>query len=325
MPVQTLRNEIETLNREIAEWRGEIELIEDRIEAAYAEISDKEAEIERIEAETAAMDELRQIVNGGEILGRDPAEIRAIIDFIRNGATSTPDTEVLHNLSNTRTVVINTETGEETEITPEMESGYITIVGTSHQALWEIEHYTPEIGELVRLDKQTERGNCWGRLIGHCNDEGEDVAIGVLPTETGDKPAELAEVNLPCKTHQEMWREHRDELELTYEVVGAVPGKYVVIKPHIPDEEPQSVEEPEEFEMYRIENPEPAEEIENIEDTIAGIAATVEEARRLFIAAMPDTCTIINPIEDCGDYFKINYLNHRMNNDPFCEAKVNKQ
>ena len=324
MPVQTLRNEIETLNREIAEWRGEIELIEGRIEAAYAEISDKEAEIERIEAETAAMDELRQIVNGGEILGRDPAEIRAIIDFIRNGTTSTPDTEVLHNLSNTRTVVINTETGEETEITPEMENGYITIVGTSHQKLWEVEGYTPQIGELVRLEKLTETANCFGVLIDHHDDDGNEMAIGILPTETGAKPAELAEIGLPCVCHQDVWR-NREDLERTYEVVGAVPGKYVVIKPHIPDEELQSVEEPEEFEMYRIENPEPTEEIENIEDTIAGIATTVEEARRLFIAAMPDTCTIINPIEDCGDYFKINYLNHRMNNDPFCEAKVNKQ
>ena len=313
MPVQTLRNEIEQLN-------GEIDYHRTAIEALEAEIANKEAEIERIEAETAAMDELRQIVNGGEILGRDPAEIRAIIDFIRNGTRPAPDTEMLHNMSHTRTVVVNTETGDETEITPEMENGYITIVGTSHQDLWNNEQYTPEIGELVRLDKQTETSNCYGVLIGHEDDEGREMAIGILPTETGDKPAELAEVGLPCVCHQDVWR-NREDLERTYEVVGAVPGKYVVIKPHTPVSEPEPVEEPVELEEYRIEESEP----EVIWEVMDGIATTIEEARRLFIAAKPDTCTIISPIEDCGNYFKINYLNHRSNNNPFCEARINKE
>ena len=322
MPVQTLRNEIEELNQEIAHHRAEIEALEEAIEDKYTEIAEKEAEIERIEAEAAAMDELRQIVNGGEILGRDPAEIRAIIDFIRNGTRPAPDETPSGVVEATRTVVVNTETGEETEITPEMENGYITIVGTSHQKLWIDEQYTPAIGELVRLEKLTETANCFGVLIDHHDDDGNEMAIGILPTETGAKPAELAEVGLPCVCHQDVWR-NREDLERTYEVVGAVPGKYVVIKPHIPDEES-------EYEVYRIEEPEtleePVEEIQEIEGTISGIAATVEEARRLFVTAMPDTCTIINPIEDCGNHFKINYLNHTLNGDnPFCEARVNKQ
>lgn len=313
MPIETLRNEISELEANIRTW-------EDEIENARLEIADKEAEIERIEAETAAMDELRQIVNGGEILGRDPTEIRAIIDFIRNGAAPAPDTEVLHNLSNTRTVVVNTETGDETEITPEMENGYITIVGTSHQALWELEHYTPEIGELVRLEKLSETANCFGVLIGHEDIEGNEMCIGVLPTETGDKPAELAEIGLPCVCHQDVWR-NREDLERTYEVVGAVPGKYVVIKPHTPAEEPEPVEEP----AAEPETVEVTAEESEITNITRGIASTVDEARRLFIAEMPDTCTIINPIEDCGNYFKINYLNHRLNDNPFCEARIDKE
>lgn len=316
MAIETLRNEIETLNREIAEWRGEIELIESRIEDAYAEISDKEAEIERLEAEDAAMDELRQIVNGGEIMGRDAADIRAIIDFIRNGTHPAPDTEVLHNLSRTRTVVVNTETGDETEITPEMENGYMTIVGTSHQELWSQEHYTPAPGELVRLDKETATSNCYGILI--CPDD-EDRVIGILPTETGSKPDELAEVGLPCICHQDVWR-NREDLERTYEVVGAVPGKYVVIKPYITPEEPEPAEEP-------APEPEPESEVISdvpVDEVISGLASTVNEAKRLFEANMPSTCTILDPVEDCGDWFKINYINHRLNDDPFGIAKVNK-
>lgn len=321
MAIETLRNEIRELNEQIAHHRAEIEALEEAIEDAYAEISDKEAEIERLEAEDAAMDELRQIVNGGEIMGRDAADIRAIIDFIRTGIRPAPEETPSGVVEHTRTVVVSTETGEETEITPEMmgdvSDGYMTIVGTSHQDLWELQHYTPHIGDLVYLSKETITANCYCVLTG-CEDVGgEDITIGILPTNAGSKPAELAEIGLPCVCHQDVW--NTDKLDKTYEVVGAVPGKYVVIKPHITSEEPAPVEQP---------APEPEPETTSsdvpIDEVISGLASTVNEAKRLFEANMPSTCTILDPVEDCGDWFKINYINHRLNDDPFGIAKVSK-
>ena len=180
-----------------------------------------------------------------------------------------------------------------------------TLVGVRHQDLLTVHHYVPQIGELVRLEKETETSNCYGVLIAsEINGLEEDMAIGIFPTAGGSKEEEVRDALLPCTTHQAMWND--PGLDDTYEVTGVVVGRYVTIR-KVESVVPASEEE--------VETSDETPDIGNLDlETLRGSAATPEEARRVFSNEMPDHCTLTGgdgQIVDIGDHFIVYYDNHR--------------
>lgn len=331
--IQTLRNEIRELENQIAIKQARIEELlhdEQRINELLEMIRNANLNVEQLEA---IVDSINNIENENSIptvnipiySATQTVETSNDVEMVGDVQTAddiemvgdiqtTDDVEIVEN---TPTVlVINNDTNEQEEyvITQEMRDSYLTIVGISHQPLYYEEHYTPQIGDIVYLDKETATSNCYGVLeaCGETNDFDEDKAIGVLPSENGPKPAELEELGLPCRTHQSMWGS--DDLNCVYVITGVTPGKYVTIDKYT---------DPNTGEQVRLDtrntNTEDEDEssssttnLNDVERLCDEMAGDIEEAKRIFRNAMPDHC-VISEVEDLGMDFLISYHNHRAN------------
>lgn len=315
--ITELRNNVVELEGYITEWSDQIENLQSQITNAQSQISNLNAEIERLEAEEHRGELITQLTEALTSMSNE--QLVGLISSLQNGETSIPAPE---NRAGRTVLVINNDEESEYEITEEMKNSFCTIVGTSHHPMWNDHHYTPTIGQRVTLSKDTPTGNCWAIIDDVPDDYHPDapreLIIGVLPTEGSDKTTELAELNLPCKVHQWMWG--RDDLNETYIVTGAVPGKYVTLKksdaPATPEPVEQPVEEPE-LEEYHMENPETTYSIPSgMSFRVAEQCVDTEtEARTVFNNTMRDTCTITAVLET-PNAFVIHYDNHECNSMP---------
>ena len=194
-------------------------------------------------------------------------------------------------------------------IPSELDCADYTIAGIRHQELFTIHHYVPKIGELVRLEKESETSNCLGVLIASdINGFETDMAIGIFPTAGGSKEHELIMAHLPCTTHQAMW--NSPDLDELYEITGVVVGRYITIR------KVESVVPVTEEEIETTEDEIFVDEVDVATldlETLRGTASTPEEARRVFSAEMPDHCMISREreIEELGNHFIVYYNNHR--------------
>ena len=321
--IQTLRNEIRELENQIAVKQARIEELlhdEERINELLEMIRNANLNVEQLEAIVNSINNMEDENSIPTINIPIDATVQTVetsndVEMVGDVQT-TESIEMVENVPRQTVVVINNDTDEQEEyaITQEMRNSYLTIVGISHQELYYEHHYTPQVGDIVYLDKETVTSNCYGVLeaCGETNNLEEDKAIGVLPSENGDKPEELEALGLPCKTHQSMWES--DDLNCIYIVTGVIPGKYVTVNKYV---------DPNTGEQVRLDtrntNTEDEDEssssttnLNDVERLCDEMASTIEEAKRIFRNEMPDYC-IISEVEDLGMDFLISYHNHRAN------------
>lgn len=295
--IEQLKTEIEELSIQVQEWCGEIEQLQDQIEEARIEIADKEAKIEELQ-ETRKTELLEVIQNAGLTV----EQLEAIVSSLQNGETPTTTP------SNPTVLVVNDGNQEEYELTEEMRTfSFITVVGTSHQRAWEDHNFVPEIGDIVELSKETPTSNCYAHLSDFSAQKypelGEDITLGVLPTNGSDKVRELIDLDLPHVTHQEMWADHFDDLNSKYVVTGVVPGKFITLNKTTEEEVTENIEET------------VAEVVSQINSQVRRLhrtAASINEAKSVFESEMPDYCEIDNIVEN-GDVYIVNYCDHSEN------------
>ena len=326
MPIETLRTEIRELEEEIETCVSEIEEIEGHIASARDAIAEKTAEIERLETEVQRNDLITQLTEALVSMSND--DLANLVSSLNNGEAIRVGPTVAEEHpsvlpASPRFVTVDTRHGEIAIEVPEdrpstwmtsdefdarddtptiMRDSDITIAGIRHQDLLTLHHYVPQIGERVRLEKETETSNCYGILIAsEINGLEEDMAIGILPTSGSDKKRELIENDLPCVCHQDMW--NNTDLDEVYEITGVVIGRYVTIR-KIEFVAPANEEEVEETSS----SPSPSDEIKEL----SGLAATEEEARELFHNQMNDACQIIN-VERFTNKWIFEFDNHRCN------------
>lgn len=335
--IRELRNRVNELNEAISGWERQISGLQGHIDEARAEIRAKTVEIERLETEARRTELIGQLTEALSTMSVE--QLAGLVSALQNGETPTVEATPVVDHGPTvmpespRFITVNTRAGDIAVELPENRSPYwmtadefdilesipsdlreadYTIAGVRHQELFTLHHYVPQIGELVRLEKETETSNCYGILIASdINELEEDMAIGVFPAAGRDKERELRENDLPCVTHQDMWND--PDLDELYEVTGVVIGKYVTIR--------------------KVESVTPATEEEEVDDTIVdeiveedipaeiadldlnilnGTASTPEEAARVFRAEMPDHCTLSREfeIEELVNHFIVHYDNH---------------
>lgn len=326
MPIETLRTEISELQTQITNWENEIEIISHSIDCAMNDIEAKEAEIARLEAEAQRSDLITQLTEALVSMSND--DLANLISSLNNGEAIRVGPTVAEEHpsvlpASPRFVTVDTRHGEIAIEVPEdrpstwmtsdefdarddtpaiMRDSDITIAGIRHQDLLTLHHYVPQIGERVRLEKETETSNCYGVLIAsEINGLEEDMAIGILPASGRGKERELIENDLPCVCHQDMW--NNTDLNEVYEITGVVIGRYVTIR-KIEFVAPATEEEVEETSS----SPSPSDEIKEL----SGLAATEEEARELFNNQMNDACQIIN-VERFTNKWIFEFDNHRCN------------
>jgi len=325
MPIDTLYEEIAQLNENIENWEFSIEALQGQINEARSEIQEKEAEIARLEAEAQRGDLITQLTEALVSMSND--QLANLISSLNNSETIRVGPTVAEEHptvlpESPRFVTVDTRHGEIAIEVPEdrpstwmtsdefdalesapgiMRDSDITIAGVRHQDLLTLHHYIPQIGERVRLEKETETSNCYGILIAsEINGLEEDMAIGILPASGRDKERELRENDLPCVCHQDMW--NNTDLDELYEITGVVIGKYVTIR--------------------KIEFVAPANE-EEVEETsspsspttvrrLSGSAVTEDEAREMFHNQMNDDCQIIDVELQDGKWI-FEFDNHRCN------------
>ena len=324
----------------IATLRTRINELNEIIRNAVQERSEKMEELERLLHDEARKNELIGIITSANL---NVEQLEAIVNSINNIADTNEvptinipnevqienQTEVQTDNESERpihpplpdelnnTILITDENGNEAEITEEMMESDMTIVGIRHQHAWNRHNFTPTVGEHLILSKETETANCFALYpeyeVEQHPELGEDIFIGILPTNGSPKTTELEELNLPCKTHQEMW--NTDELNDTYVITGVIPGRFITLKKYIPD-------------TVTTEN---VEDVEDVEETSSNInlserlgvdpnkieefdtyVTSEDEARHNFNNRMPDHC-VITSVDNIGSHFVVRYDNMRCN------------
>lgn len=328
--IDILRNEIEQLNAQINDWETDIEVLQGRIDDARNEIAESEAEIARLESERSRENLITQLTEALTSMSNE--ELAGLVSSLTNGETPTITPAPIENHPTLQYVDVSTRWGdvrieipedrpstwlapeefnELVDLPSEFSDADMTIAGVRHQELLGIHHYVPKIGEVIRLEKETETSNCFGVLI--ANEENgfeEDQAIGILPAAGRGKDQEIIDAGLPCICHQDMWND--PDLDELYEVTGVVIGQYVTIR------KVESVVPATEEEVERVEDDRSEVDIATLDlDTLRGTATTKQEACRVFRDEMPDHCTVLpmeNGVIDMGAHgFIVYYNNHRAN------------
>lgn len=300
--IQELRAEVNELDDQIQDWLQEIEILQSHIELARESIAEKTNEIERLESEAQQRDDfMSQILDALETMSVD--QLESLVSSLPNGEIST--IQPANEPAGRTVLVINNDEENEYEITDEMKNSYLTLVGTSHQKPWMDHNFVPAIGTKIVLSKETETSNCYGLIAEELQDDYADqldgeFVLGILPTNGSPKTEELADLDLPCKTHQSMW--NNSDLDELYVVTGNIPGKYITLCKY----EEEIVEEIEEESSSSSSLP------HAINVWLTGSAITEEEAREKFNDQMNDACQILEVLYHGGAWI-IKYDDHRRN------------
>lgn len=299
--IEQLRADIVELNENIQEWRGEIEYYEEKIEDAQAQISDKEAEIERLENESRRNDVLTSLTNALSNLSLE--DLHTLISILQSDDGFNVQNLTQHvyaqNNENRITSTITTDGVDSDDVTfdmltDQMHNAMITLVGTKYQDLWREHHRSPQIGDIITLNKRD--GRSTQNTVGYTTD---GISVGILPASE-DKFTQLERIGANSINNRDVSLDN-PILERNYKVVGVIPAAFIFLDPIY--DEAENIEETVAEAVSQINAP---------RHRLAHTAENMEEARHIFNEEMPDHCRIHNIIEQ-DDVFIINYENHQAN------------
>lgn len=299
--IEQLRADIVELNENIQEWQGEIEYFEDKIEDARAEISDKETEIERLENESRRNDVLASLTNALSNLSLE--DLHTLIGILQSddgfNVQNLTQRVYAQNNENRITPTITTDGVDSDDVTfdmltDEMHNAMITLVGVKYQDLWNREHKSPEIGDIITLAKRDNIST--QNTVGYTTD---GISVGILPASP-EKFEQLERIGANSINNRDVDLDN-PILERSYKVVGVIPAAFIFLDPVY--DEAENIEETVSEAVSQIDAP---------RHRLAHTAENVDEARHIFNEEMPDHCRIHNIIEQ-DDVFIINYENHQAN------------
>lgn len=291
--IEELRNDISELELAIQEWHGEIEQLNEQIEDARAEIANKEAEIERLQNESARNGVLEVLTEA--LADMSLEDLEALSGHLRvNDGRVTFNSESLYETTTITTDGVDSDNVTFDMLNDDMHNATITLVGVKYQDLWNREHKSPEIGDIITLAKRDNIST--QNTVGYTTD---GISVGILPA-SDEKFAQLERIGANSINNRDVDLDN-PILERSYKVVGVIPAAFIFLDP-----------------VY--------DEAENIEETVSEAvsqigserhrlthnALSIDEARSVFNNEMPDHCRIHNIIEQ-DDCFVINYENHRAN------------
>ena len=291
--IEELRNDIAELNVEIQQWQGEIEQLNEQIEDAQAQISDKETEIERLQNESARNNVIETITNVLSDMSLE--DLEALTGHLRvNDGRITFNSESLYDTTTITTDGVDSDDVTFDMLTDEMHNAIITLVGVKYQDLWNREHKSPEIGDIITLAKRDNIST--QNTVGYTAD---GISVGILPA-SDDKFAQLERIGANSINNRDVDLDN-PILERSYKVVGVIPAAFIFLDPVY--DEAENIEETVSEAVSQIDAP---------RHKLAHTAENVDEARHIFNEEMPDHCRIHNIIEQ-DDVFIINYENHQAN------------
>lgn len=291
--IEELRNDISELELAIQEWHGEIEQLNEQIEDARAEIADKEAEIERLQNESARNGVLEVLTEA--LADMSLEDLEALSGHLRvNDGRVTFNSESLYETTTITTDGVDSDDVTFDMLSDQMHNAMITLVGVKYQDLWNREHKSPEIGDIITLAKRD--GISTQNTVGYTTD---GISIGILPASP-EKFEQLERIGANSINNRDVDLDN-PILERTYRVVGVIPAAFIFLDPVY--DEAESIEETVSEAISQVDTP---------RHRLAHTAENVDEARHIFNEEMPDHCRIHNIIET-DDVFIINYENHQAN------------
>lgn len=305
----------------IATLRSRINELNTIIRNATEERNAKMEELERLLHDEARKTELIGMITNANL---NVEQLEAIVNSI-NGIVNTDEVPTIVIPGETVEVqtepqsevqssenTITDEDGNECEITDEMRTSYITVVGVRHQHAWDRHHFSPAIGDHVILSKETATGNCWALYpeyeVEQHPELGEDIFLGVLPAATGTKIEQVRELGLPHKSHQSMW--NNPDLDEIYVITGVIPGKFITLKKFNEESVDEDVEETSSNNNLPL-NERLGINSNQLEEFDIHVSSE-DEAREQFHNRMADHC-VITSVDNIGSHFVINYDNMRCN------------
>lgn len=291
--IEQLRNDILELEEEVTQWLGEIDQLNDAVENAREQIAEKEAEIEKLQNENARNNVLETLTNALSDMSLE--DLEALSSHLRvNDGRITFNSESLYETTTITTDGVDSDDVTFDMLNDDMHNATITLVGVKYQDLWNREHKSPEIGDIITLAKKDNIST--QNTVGYTTD---GISVGILPA-SDEKFAQLDRIGANSINNRDVDLDN-PILERSYKVVGVIPAAFIFLDP-----------------IY--------DEAENIEETVSEAvsqigserhrlrynALSIDEARSVFNNEMPDHCRIHNIIEQ-DDCFVINYENHRAN------------